>query len=1758
MRKIHYLATFLALLLLCTTAKASIQASSDYVETFDELEVSGHDFAPPFWGHIVDSYFDYDYYEEYYVSYQHVATGGWNGSGYLKAGTQSLGEGWTTTDVNDLLVSPKVSGQVSFYLKQMKGSGKVRLYSCTVSNGRYKKGSEIKIADMPQLSTSEWTQVTINVAEPTYIGFRLENIGLDEFHAQNAEVVAKKSMEIVKVKYIGNSDLPANADNKVNVKFNVILKNTGDAVLNPGDKGYELSIVSYKSPSVELGRTAVGVSLQPGQTSEEIQVEALCDAGSQKANARYDIKEHITETTAFGAWITFIPYLPELQVNLTDQTTDFEVVKEQPHSLNVELYNAGGAPLHLTSIDAPQGFEFSEALPLQLDNAQRAQLTITLKPGDEWAGVKDGQIVFHYNDSYQKAIDVTGVVLANDTWYEDFEAGIPENYIHSDNWKEAPTSSTDLTTRFNKKWIQNSVQTPLTDIITPKMHVAAGQSLTFYAAKRTNYGGELTISYSTDRKEWVEVRHLKYDAADAADRFSDEKASYTSYEFKFKKYELSNIPEGDYYLKFSAGFVLLDNIYGFQQKIEEHDLYIRECILPSKAAINTPYNTTITLQNFGEKEMAGNYTVKLLSNNDIVAEATTADLEMNAQQTYKMSFIPHELGERPFRIVIEAPGYRIESEAVTVEVQPEPAETSYTAGKHQQSNSRVPLAINFKKSMSETIYQPKQAGMTEGAEIVRLSYLFYNVAEKNFPANIKIWMENTADEAYDEETFEAADTLQMEQVYDGVWNITTEGNEQDWFEKVFMLDKAFVYSGQNIRVVIKSEANEYCNVTFATEPVTTIKSMVKYNDVNLVDAYWNASSHLPVANFYVRRDIPTVSGKVTDQLTGQPIAALDIKLTAGNIWYNGTTDEDGNYSIPVIQAYNTYVLTAQREGFADVLQEIELSGSSIVKDIELTHVMPKEPEECTVKFLLSTVTGESAEGATVHLFHNDYGIDYGTRNANAKGFCIFNLVTGYYTIEVEKPGYKKVVNDNFAIPGNITFEIELAENVVDPYALNTELSHNILTGQNDLTLTWNHEAPAFFDDFESYEDFSINFGEWTGVDKDGDATAPLLGSYKNRGMPQYATICNPLTVTPTWWYDFPVLRPFSGQQYVGFIRTQSGRENDDWLISPSIKVGTNHILRFLAKSGDQYKERFQVGVAIGSTDPEDFEIISSGNYETVNYEAWEEKIYDLSAYEGEEVYIAIHYVSKASFMLMIDDFYVGPNNIVPIACRVPRRSPANPVEVFDIYLDNEKVGETDTYSYIFNDIAEGEHTLGVKARYTVSESKLSTCQVNVPGSNNYAAFKATITTNNGQNIDLETMELVNKNTGEQYNLEIANNNVYAASVPKGAYITSISVDNYELYQKDVQIDGDITLEVNLIEELVTPYNLTTDTTEEEGRTNVLFKWNQDLGFYDSFESYEDFSSEFGNWTVFDLDKMPVYPIALGDVNNVISFPGSGTAEQPQPTKTMVFNPYATSPSMESDSNILAPDGKKSVVFFSAQRAESNDWLISPVIKIRNNYVWEVAAKAYDVFPENIEFAASTSKDPSTFVVLDKVQLTKEWIKYSLDLSAYADQEVYLGIHYITNDGFLSQVDMFYVGPDKEIEQAAKVGVVEHYEVMLDNVLVGKPTTNSFLFEDVADGEHTASVKAVYRSGESETASITFNVLSGIAETTAGCIISGHRGFIRCELCGEARVMVVEASGQLVAQQDCPAGESIINLPAGTYIVQIATPQQHSSHKVLVF
>ena len=776
--------------------------------------------------------------------------------------------------------------------------------------------------------------------------------------------------------------------------------------------------------------------------------------------------------------------------------------------------------------------------------------------------------------------------------------------------------------------------------------------------------------------------------------------------------------------------------------------------------------------------------------------------------------------------------------------------------------------------------------------------------------------------------------------------------------------------------------------------------------------------------------------------------------------------------------------------------------SFILLILSLATALPTVAQErnVTLNVTVTTDTGDDLTGQLVKVQQTDYQLNYSPVALNAAGQCSLKIYAGNHSVSVDRDGYQPATTtfsvDENAASKDIT--LRLTEKTRTPFSLQATLSMDAYTGNNQVDLTWNTEKPAFFDDFESYAPFAITFGQWTGIDGDHIAAAPLNGDYPNSGVMQYAQIMNPLAVTPMWWYDYPVLRPYSGKQYVGFVRTVTGEANNDWLISPEITVGTDNILSFLAKAADRYPEKFIVYITTHTDAPtaDDFTPLTTGNYESVDYKGWKQQTYDLAQYAGKKVKIAIRYISEANyggaFMLMVDDFYVGQPNYDEQPAQAPRlrqatrgtqpaHSPANPNETFDILMDGEKVGYTDNYSYTLHDVPTGNHTFGVKAKYLAAESETVTTTLDV-SNQDYATLTLNAKSDSKLPADGAQLNILSIDNGQLYTVTVANGKAAMKALHKGRYLISLEAGAFQAINKEIDLQQDTSLDFQLEDNVLTPYNITADITKNaDGTANVALRWNRVLGFTDSFESSDDFATgEIGEWTSIDRDQMPVYPIALGNQSNIISFPGSGTAASPTAIAPMVFNGWKTTPAMlPTDPAMQAPDGNKFVIFFSPQRAQADKWLISPLIDIYDNYQLEVTAKSYDpTYPETFIFAVSEGSDnPDDFTALSSAERmpSEEWTQYTTSLKDYAGKKVRIGIHYTSYDTFFAQLDNVKVKPEDDSKANIDYGNVICYYIYLDGQQVGESATADFSLKGLAEGNHTIGIEAVYKNAVSDIA-----------------------------------------------------------------------------------
>ncbi len=195
------------------------------------------------------------------------------------------------------------------------------------------------------------------------------------------------------------------------------------------------------------------------------------------------------------------------------------------------------------------------------------------------------------------------------------------------------------------------------------------------------------------------------------------------------------------------------------------------------------------------------------------------------------------------------------------------------------------------------------------------------------------------------------------------------------------------------------------------------------------------------------------------------------------------------------------------------------------------------------------------------------------------------------------------------------------------------------------------QTTIFEDDFESYTDFNVDdAGDWTFVDVDGLPTYGFNGiTFTNSGYTGAFIVFNAAMTAPPLDPDDDTT---DGSNWVAHSGVKSmtsfaavpagGNYNNDLMISPQITLGTGgNSLTFWAKSGDAaYSDDFfNVSVSTTDTDPASFTAIATNELSAPAPE-WHIFAYDLDAYAGQDIYIAINYVGQDQFALQIDDFSV--------------------------------------------------------------------------------------------------------------------------------------------------------------------------------------------------------------------------------------------------------------------------------------------------------------------------------------------------------------------------------------------------------------------------------------------------------------------------------------------------------------------------------------
>ena len=896
----------------------------------------------------------------YNTTFTYKATGGVNGSGALQISSQ------TSSSYDNYVITPKVTGTSTLAVKDLNyyTLGYISVYEMSLSeDGKWSVAQELVAQSAyPLEKGGDFITINIPAVEGKYIGIKGSNVMIDDFAAQSVDLELFKKLTVSNLKMVSASAPDCDTQGNFTVAMTGTITNTGDLDFHVGDEGFNYGIGIYSSttePYTMVKTQAFEADLAVGE-AVGVAIEATVNTTDHPGRLRYDLVEGWKGTGVYGAWIEPTPYEPILRVynsnhtNIkasgTDQTvfSSFGKITEDL-TKSVTIGNVGAAPM-VATISVPDGFEVSVKT---LEVAAHAEESFTITAKASAPGIFSGNLTI-VNGEYETAeIPVNAIVLDPSKFFENFngEASVktlPQGWVELDGMSQ--WTKTDFTSASSNNFVHNSTYSTLSILATPLLKVEEGEKMVFDAARKSSSastGQGINVYYSADRQNWTLVKEVP---ASQMQYFTQSQSAPTSQ--KWTTFTIDGVPAGNWYIGFESGYCSLDDVYGFERVAVDHDVLVKAKEIAKTADVNSEYFAKVSLFNLnGTDEAEGAYTATMTFNGEEVATAEAPAIAAGATVAYEFSFTPHAAGTFPLEIKYEwQDGYNVVVQD-TVTVRAESSSLAYTVGTSNGKNFS-PLYLNYKNSVSETLYTAEQlaaAGIKAGDKITYLRYNGYNTAG-DVTTTVKAFVMNCEDTE-----FGAADMTadaDMTLVFSDEVTFAKKGTSS--LSEVMLhiaFNEPFIYTGGALRVKLQSEADSYKNVYFETDGTVSGMCYGQKSDGQKVAQFTSYSEwKFPVTTFGVQLDPEVLTGKVVDE-NGNGIEGVNIVLTAQAatapaegmmmapvVQYSAVTAEDGSFELPIIQTDKVYSAVFTHDEYNDV--EMTFSAPfGAINDV----VMEKKP-----------------------------------------------------------------------------------------------------------------------------------------------------------------------------------------------------------------------------------------------------------------------------------------------------------------------------------------------------------------------------------------------------------------------------------------------------------------------------------------------------------------------------------------------------------------------------------------------------------------------------------------------------------------------------------------------------------------------------------------------------------------------------------------------------------------------------------------------
>ncbi len=336
--------------------------------------------------------------------------------------------------------------------------------------------------------------------------------------------------------------------------------------------------------------------------------------------------------------------------------------------------------------------------------------------------------------------------------------------------------------------------------------------------------------------------------------------------------------------------------------------------------------------------------------------------------------------------------------------------------------------------------------------------------------------------------------------------------------------------------------------------------------------------------------------------------------------------------------------------------------------------------------------------------------------------------------------------------------------------------------------------------------------------------------------------------------------------------------------------------------------------------------------------------------------------------------------------------------------------------------------------------------------------------------------------------------------------------------------------------------------EDISDSSAVLRWNRIGGFFDSFEEYDNFALEFGNWTLYDVDGHETYP------SFTYSFEHQG-----EPMAAIIFTPSACD--IDATEQMPPHSGIKFLADFNPKSSTiaADDWMISP-----QTMVWEgdsisfwVKAGFFTYPNEKFQvFISDTDTNIDSFVSISPIETTTAgWTKRVYEIpSSYHGKAIYVALHVTTLDQFVFCMDDFKIGAGDPIVSCS---------VSLDGEEIATDVTeDAYILTNLeADKTYTASILATTKSGNIIEDNVQFKTQSiSVGEVLTNVVIAPNPTFgqLKVEASGTYLLRILNIFGKVMVEKTMQNNTTIdiSRFSTGMYFVELSNKQALSTYKII--